>query len=97
MSVLRVSSQLLRAGAGNTGVIEHAITTHPVHQLTVGDVGHAGVAVAVNQFRQACTAEFRLRQHGTTQSGQVLAAAAADTERVDTLLAQSASRIVGNV
>jgi hypothetical protein len=94
VSTLRVSPQQLRVGASNTGVIEHAIATHPVHQLTVGDIGHAGVAAALNQFREACTAELRLRQRGTTQGGQILTAAAADSERVDTLLAQAATRMV---
>ncbi|ODA90063.1 hypothetical protein ATY41_03300 [Leifsonia xyli subsp. xyli] len=94
MSTLRVSPGQLRAGASNTGIIEHAITTHPVHQLTVGDIGHAGVAAALNQFREASTAELRLRQQGTIQGEQILTAAASDTERVDTLLAQAATRMV---
>lgn len=94
MSTLRVSPQQLRAGASNTGIIGHAITTHPVHQLTVGELGHAGVAAALNHFREACTADLRLRQRGTAQGGQILTVAASDTERLDTLLAQAATSMV---
>lgn len=94
MNILRISSQDLRAGARNTGLIEHAIATHPVHQLAVGDVGHAGVAAALNQFRQAWLAELHLRQGGATQAGQILTVAATDAEHLDTLLAQSSSRMM---
>ena len=71
-----------------------AIAALPVHQLAVGDVGHAGVAAGLNTFGQGWAAELRLRQGGTTQAGQVLTTASSDSERLDVLLAQSVSRMV---
>ena len=93
MSSVKVSSAELRTGAANAGIIGNAIAAHPVHHLAVGDLGHAGVAAALQEFRTAWVAEFHRRKQGTEQAAAVLTSAASDTERLDTLLAQAASRV----
>lgn len=94
MSRFQLSHQELRNGATNAGIIGQALGAHPVHHLVSGDVGHAGVAAALNQFRDVWAAELRLRQRGSVQAGRVLTAAATDVQRLDELLAQAASGMV---
>ena len=93
MSSFQISTQALRNGATNTSIIGQALSSHPVHQLCAGDVGHTGVASAVNHFRDAWSRELRLRERGTQHAGRILTAAASDVQRLDTLLALAATRM----
>lgn len=93
MSDFEYSPQQLRNAATNATVIGNAIAAHPVHALPGGDIGHPGVAAAIDLFRSAWSNELRLRNESATEASLVLAAAARDTERVDALLADAASRL----
>lgn len=77
----------------NAGLIRQAISIHPVFRLAPGDIGHTGVAAALTAFREAWSAEFRLRGQAADDAGRLLQGAAGDTERVDALLAQAAARM----
>ena len=95
MSSFQSSSVDLRVTAANAGIIESAIGRHPIHHLSGGDFGHADVAAAVASFRNAWMGEFSLRQRTARGSAQFLTTAAADTERVDRLLAEAAAKLGG--
>ncbi|MGO2141751.1 MAG: hypothetical protein ACTH30_15235 [Leucobacter sp.] len=93
MSTFQCSPQQLRNAATNAATIGSAIAAHPVYQIRSGDLGHAGVAGALDAFRSGWAAELQLRAQATQQAAQLLNGAAADTERVDQLLANAASRL----
>ena len=93
MAQFHASSQLLRNGASNAATIRDALSSHPVHHLTAGDLGHAGVAAAVNGFRGAWLTELSLRKKAASEARTLLATAASDTEHVDRLLATAATRL----
>ena len=94
MNTFQCSPQQLRNAATNADTIGGAIRSHPVLHLSVGDVGHAGVAAALNTFRAAWSGELQLRGTATTGSAALLRGAAVDTEQVDRLLAQAAAQLV---
>lgn len=93
MSSFECSSQQLRNAATNAGTIENAIMVNPLHRVHGGDLGHAGVSAALEAFRASWSGEFRLRGSAAQQAAQLLRGAAADTDRVDALLAQAVSRL----
>jgi hypothetical protein len=90
---MQLSSQHFRNGATNASTITSAISTHPVHHLAAGDLGHTGLAATVNAFRTAWLTELGLRKKAATEAKLLLTSAASDTERIDTLLATAATRI----
>lgn len=90
---MRLSTQALRAGARTSGIIAQIISGHPVREVAVGDVGHEGIAAAVSEFRDAWSAELRRRAESAADAEAVLCCAADDADRVDALLAESASRL----
>lgn len=91
MSTFQCSPQQLRNAATNAATIGNAIATHPVHQIAGGNLGHDGVAAALETFRSAWVGEMQLRGGATEQATRLLNGAAADTERVDKLLASAVS------
>ena len=95
MSSFHSDTTALRNAAINAATIGSAIGTHPVSQLAGGDYGNAGVAAAVAGFREAWSNELRLRQQATTEAAALLRGAAADTDRLDALLARAAAGMGG--
>ncbi|AJM76998.1 hypothetical protein [Rathayibacter toxicus] len=95
MSNFECSPQQLLNAATNAATIGNAITTNPVNTLPGGDLGHAGVAAAVDVFRSAWAGELRLRENATAEASRLLAGAASDVARLDTLLANAISRLGG--
>ncbi len=85
----------LQNAATNAATIGSAIGSHPVNQLAGGDYGHAGVAAAVEGFREAWASELRLRQRASSDAAVLLRGAVSDTERVDALLARAAAGMGG--
>lgn len=93
MSRFECSSQQLRNAAANAATIENAISVNPVHRMRGGDIGHAGVSAALEAFRASWSGEFRLRGSAAQHASRLLRSTAADTDRVDALLARAASRL----